>query len=280
MQFIATLGVAVSLATGFLWERSNRATTRLGRVLPLSDSAIGEARLAASLAAVLIAFFGITATLAAVLAGRAMTGHPMLPPGDTLPFLLALVVSGAPVWWIFLASGRILFLLTLAPIASGIATMMLFGEFLSESIYVLTAWLPVPVTIFALGLYAHRRIGTAIPWAWLGIAIPTSVLLLVNALYDSSSLAGFNTSLLKYGYPIAMAFATLHYAWASRLITKRRCLVLGAAFAVALPTLVFLIGLQPWNAGLVDRELAAYLAFGLLLPFVWFPLVARWQRNG
>lgn len=83
-----------------------------------------------------------------------------------------------------------------------------------------------------------------------------------------------------YLFPLFIAIAALLFACTSGTISISLRNRLFISLAVALPLLALLMRLQSYNAGLLDSSSAAYLAAGLVLPFVWFPLLARIHRAG
>lgn len=279
---IVNLGLGIATALGFLWERRSRAANRFSLSLPLSDATLGLARAMASLAAISVTLVGILAALAVPLTLYELLDMPLMRSSAVIPFLWSFIISVAPVWWIGFAAGRVVFLAALpgAVVATGISSLFWYepsmrGEFAA----LFTLWILLALTVFILGFVAHRRVGTPLPWAWLAVG-GVSILPAISFSYDESQILD-RLNELNYWYlaPILMAAATLHFAHATGLLSRRLCIGFALLVVVAAPVLVLLLPLQALNAGLADSDFAAYLAAGLVLPFVWLPLVVRFQRR-
>ena len=81
-------------------------------------------------------------------------------------------------------------------------------------------------------------------------------------------------------FPLATTLAVLDYARRASLLSLSAILRLGAACAIIFGLLLWLWPVRSYNMGLVERDSAAYVAAGLILPFVWYPMLARIQRAG
>lgn len=278
LLLLAGLGLAV--AVGLRWERPNRAALQFSLARPMSDTTLGLARLAAALAAVLAGLTGAAVFLGAALSVRAWLGTPVLPDGGIFLFLLALVIAWTPVLWFALTLGRMAWLgvIVLPWVIMLIDyTVSGFGSFFITTTAIFTL---LPLTFAGLAHFARKRLNTSANWIWLsGLSfVPVAVLsyfnhenvLLQNLLYYSTG----------YLFPLTIATASLLFAHSSNALPKaiRNRLFLLLAVAPALPLLV--TNIQSQTMSVLYSGGGAYLAAGLILPFVWFPLLARFQRTG
>ncbi len=279
---IGGLGLGIAFTVGFLWEFTGRKSTRFLLAVPLAEDGIKQARLWAAAIATALALTGIMGILGAALAFRAAAGAPLLPEGVAMPYLFALVVATAPVWFVALTCGRVicLTLLPLIPILIALQSIFTFEDN-SEWWSISAIFLVPPVTIFILGALAHKRCSVPLPWAWISLA-SLAVLVPLLSLYTSVEnhlLLQANVGLVHLVLSALILMATLHYARSASLISKTQRNGLVVAFAVIAPSLAYVLDDLPYNAGLVDSDTAFYLTMTLMCPIIWLPLLYRMQRN-
>jgi hypothetical protein len=279
LQPIQTAGLGLAIGIGYLWERSNRVALRFTLARPLSEERLGLARATASLLAAIVSLAGVVAILGGTLLIRLLLGDPMLPNDEAPLFLSTFLVSALPLWWAALAAGRIVFFV-LPPVMLG---LLIIGSIVEVIPYELEGGIYFTIltpTLFCIALYFRKRLATSSNWVWLLGLSMVPVAVLTHAFSESPAILSMHDWAHTYFYPILMGLTFLYFANASRLISKQLRNRLLFLLAAAIPTLAVLMKFQPINSGIVDSSSAAYVAAGLILPFVWFPLLARFQRSG
>jgi hypothetical protein len=282
LNTLSAAGLGLAMAVGFLWEKPNRVALRFSMARPLADEHVALARITAGFVAVLLSLAGILTSLAVALFIRALLGFPMLPREDALPFLLTFPISSAPIWWCALAIGRIVPLVAIAmiPTIGGAVVVFEFLGINSEFFVMAYFFTVLPLTLAGLGRFTAKRLNTSGNWILLCALSLVPVFLLAHFHRESEFLMSLVDWSAIYLFPLFIAVATLFFAYSSEAISKVSRNDLLLLVALATPLLALLMKLQPYNAGLLDSSGAAYLAAGLVLPFVWFPLLARFQRTG
>ncbi len=272
LQSIGTTGLAIAFATGYMWERGSRTTTRFCMALPQSEPALATARGLAGLIAVILSLLGISTILGVALAIRTISGDPLMARNEAVAFAVSLAVATLPTWWIVLICGRFLFIAAIPATIAFSLLSALFWDVTSEDVMIAILLIMLSSTLLALGLGVRRRYGVSTPWT--AAIIP---ILALSALLMKPDAAAMT---LKYLVPTAFALAVVLYARRSGLLNGRAPVYLVVLFFLAFTLQAWLLPLLPYNAGIVDASSAGYVAAGLVLPFVWIPLLARIQRSG
>lgn len=280
LSAIESLGLAAAFATGYLWEYRNRPVSRFGLALPLSDFHRSSAHILAGICAVVVTYLGIVGILAAALAVRSLAGDPLMDTNDATNFIRSLAIASATVWCIALGSGRILILIATPALLALTIRMAVFWDVTNEIETIMILLMVLSATVVALGLLGRHHFGLPVPWAL--AAVPILILLLLQIEVDaaSTSIQSSTPLVLLYLFPLATTLAVLDYARRASLLSLSAILRLGAACAMIFCLLLWLWPVRSYNMGLVERDSAAYVAAGLILPFVWYPMLARIQRAG
>ncbi|MBX3176117.1 MAG: hypothetical protein KF886_02030 [Candidatus Hydrogenedentes bacterium] len=273
---LSSLVAGIAFATGYLWDRRNRVTTRFSLGLPLDETTCGSARALAGMASVLVALLGVGVILimAMVVGGRWNTWT--LAPREGMAIFGSMAIASAPYWWVALCAGRIIALAVLPAVLliAGISTLTSFAP---VEIIITPPFVTLAATIFALSLWSSRRCGT--PTAW---PLSLVVLLAIPPIlwYDSDEVVVFLELFLLHVIPTLAALALLYHAYRASFFSRATTGGLFLAFLLLFGLFRILLPLQVYNVGLAAPDSEGYLVALIMLPIVWLPHLARLQRAG
>lgn len=277
---IGGLGVGIAFAVGALWEFTDKNSKRFLLAVPVSELTLTRARIWAAAIATTLALLGIAVILGAAILYRMIIGTSLFPAGIGMPYLFALAVATAPVWYVSLIYGRAFILTTVVPVVLPLAVLSTFFMETIELWFMSLPFLAHPIAVFAGGSLLYKRCGIPLPWAWLSVAI-LALLPIYDAITPDESSLFFRPDRRIGDYIIASCLlaAALHYARSANLVSKKGRNRTVVAFAMLTLVGPYVLDSLPYNAGLVESHLAPWLTLALMMPLGWFPLLNRWQRN-